>query len=90
MFKVFRISTNTNSFGLWGFWLYNTTTLEVYSAATSHKPKFGKEFKDVYNVGFELVNYEFTVAASDRSKFIAEATDNIATQLAAQQKASLL
>jgi hypothetical protein len=90
MFKVFRISTNTNSFGLWQFYAYNPDTLAVYSAATSRKPTFGQEVKDLLTGHYELLNCEFTVAASDRNEFVADATANIATQLAAQQKASLL
>jgi hypothetical protein len=88
--KIFRISTTTNNFGLWQFFAYDPTTYAVYSAATSRRPTFGQVLKDLHTGHYELLNHEFTVAASDRNAFVADATANIAAHLASQQKASLL
>jgi hypothetical protein len=88
---VFRISTNTNSFGLYGFWVYDSASGEVHSAATSRRPTFGQVIKDLQHPGhYELLRHEFTIEPAKRVDFELLARKNIADQLSAEQKASLL
>jgi hypothetical protein len=87
---VFRISTNTNSFGLHGFWAYDSASGEVHSAATSRRPTFGQVIKDLHTGAYEFVRHEFTLEPTKRVDFELLARKNIADQLSAEQKASLL
>lgn len=38
---IFRKSTNTNSFGLRGYWAHNRATMQLWSFATSQDLKLG-------------------------------------------------
>ena len=52
---VFRKSTNTNSFGLRGYWVYNKETLSLWSFATSYNLNIG----DIANpLNYELPRLE--------------------------------
>jgi hypothetical protein len=68
---IFRKSTNTNSFGLRGYWAYDTTTHELHSFATSRDITKWSTLKDIHTAGFELLQHEGTVPAGKVHQFLA-------------------
>ena len=52
---IFRKSTNTNSFGLRGYWAHDKATLALWSFATSHDLNIGDK---VEPTRFELPRKE--------------------------------
>jgi hypothetical protein len=68
---VFRKSTNTNSFGLRGYWTYDTKTYELHSFATSQELKKWSTVTNLQTAGFELLQHEGTVPAGKVHQFLA-------------------
>ena len=68
---IFRKSTNTNSFGLRGYWTYDTETYELHSFATSRELKKWSTVTNLQTAGFELLKHERTVPASKVQEFLA-------------------
>jgi hypothetical protein len=52
---IFRKSTNTNSFGLRGYWAHNRDTKQLWSFATSHDLAIGD---NVEPTNYELPRLE--------------------------------
>jgi hypothetical protein len=66
---IFRKSTNTNAFGLRGFWAYDPTTFDVWSFASSdHDMALGDTLQGLER--FELVHKEGTVLTAKRKDFL--------------------
>jgi hypothetical protein len=70
---VFRKSINTNSFGLRGYWAYDTKTYELHSFATSRNIEKWSTVTNLQAAGFELLQHEGTVPAGKVHQFLAVA-----------------
>jgi hypothetical protein len=68
---IFRKSTNTNSFGLRGYWTYDTKTFELHSFATSRDLAKWSTVTDLQAAGFELLRLETAVPPQQQAKFLA-------------------
>lgn len=65
---IFRKSTNTNSFGLRGYWTKNNATRELHSFATSQNLALG----DTVNpFDYELPRLERKLSVAGWCKFVA-------------------
>lgn len=64
---IFRKSTNTNSFGLRGYWAHCNKTRTLWSFATSHDLKIGDK---VEPTRYELPRLERTHTITEHLKFI--------------------
>jgi hypothetical protein len=73
-YTVFRKSTNTNSFGLRGYWTHHhniaTGLTQLHSFATSHDLNIGDTITDPYR--FELPRLELQLTAKQWSDFNAQ------------------
>jgi hypothetical protein len=68
---IFRKSTNINSFGLRGYWTYDTDTFELHSFATSRDLTKWSTVTNLQAAGIELLRNEGTVLPTKRAHFIA-------------------
>jgi len=83
---VFRRSTNTNSFGLRGYWTYDPESGIAASCAISDHAQVDVYLGAVISIdspyikGAELKQNEGRVKAEDRAKFLAKCWDNVRDQ----------
>jgi hypothetical protein len=68
---IFRKSQNTNSFGLRGYWTYDTKTFELHSFATSRDLDKWSTVTNLQTAGFELLRKEGQILPTKRAAFIA-------------------
>jgi hypothetical protein len=68
---IFRKSTNTNSFGLRGYWTYDTESFELHSFATSRDLTKWATVTDIQAAGFELLRKEGAILPKQQANFLA-------------------
>jgi hypothetical protein len=68
---IFRKSENTNSFGLRGYWTYDTKTFELHSFATSRDLTKWSTVTNLQAAGFELLRKEGQILEKGQAKFLA-------------------
>lgn len=71
MRTIFRKSTNTNSFGLRGYWAYCPTSFELHSFASSQNLAIGSK---VNPFSFEIPRFEGVVIPAKRKQFLQTVT----------------
>ena len=75
---VWRISANTNAFGLRSFWVYDKETGDCHSFLTSRIYAKGQALTGSELKGVELWQHELTVPKGKRTKFEKEFINNLA------------
>jgi hypothetical protein len=68
---IFRKSQNTNSFGLRGYWTYDTESFEQHSFATSRDLAKWSTVTDLQAAGFELLRKEGQIMPKQQANFLA-------------------